>query len=768
MNRALWLAFITGFIAANAQILIIREFLATFLGNELTIGLIFGVWFLGISLGACLAGQGGTRTKIQARRLLVGTQIGQIVLLPAALVSIRFSHKLWGIPYGQWPALSQMLGAALSGILPFSFMIGFLFPILCQSLAEDSPANRATPIAAIYLSESLGGLIGGLICSCVLVRLFSAMNVLWWLLALLFMSMSSFIPLSRLKSCALLGAFLIFFAGGARLHLADRLEDWLAQTQWPQMAPGSELIQTRQTPYQYLALARQAEQYNLYGNGIYLTSFPNDYENALAANFFMTIHSAPRRILLIGEASFGLLRPMLDYPLEQIDYVELDPGIEALCAPYLAEADRQALHDRRVRRGYGDGRFFVKNHDDGPGYDLIIADVGEPASALNNRYFTQNFYEECRLRLNPAGIFITKIRSAANYAGPDLSGYIGSVYGTLRSVFPQVLVTPGTTCFFIAANAKAGLTLNPELLAQRYTKTGIRSDYFSPYHYQLLIPSAMTTDINARLAREPRGPSNTDERPRTYQLNLKLWRIFSGSDRPASWLLGPVRPGYAWLLGLLVLGLMLSFLGQAPPPRRQARAGFLAILITGLIGMGLEIVLMFLYQNCFGYLYTGIGLVIGLFMAGLSLGSLAGIELVKRWTRLSAAAILWASESLLTLFILLLLPMIRILPHRVGLNPMALEALIYLAIFLAGSFTGLIFPLSSQMVSPAGQTIGKSASWLNSLDHLGALLGSLLTGIFLIPGLGLSGTLLLFAALTGSFLLAFGFMLLRAKKIQPD
>ena len=48
--------------------------------------------------------------------------------------------------------------------------------------------------------------------------------------------------------------------------------------------------------------------------------------------------------------------------------------------------------------------------------------------------------------------------------------------------------------------------------------------------------------------------------------------------------------------------------------------GLLAIATTGFAGMALEIILLFAYQNIYGHLYYKVGLIITLFMLGLSLG----------------------------------------------------------------------------------------------------------------------------------------------------
>jgi len=46
-----------GCYATIAQVLLIREFLVVFFGNELCIGIILGTWFFGVAFGAVFGGR---------------------------------------------------------------------------------------------------------------------------------------------------------------------------------------------------------------------------------------------------------------------------------------------------------------------------------------------------------------------------------------------------------------------------------------------------------------------------------------------------------------------------------------------------------------------------------------------------------------------------------------------------------------------------------------------------------------------------------------
>jgi hypothetical protein len=72
---------------------------------------------------------------------------------------------------------------------------------------------------------------------------------------------------------------------------------------------------------------------------------------------------------------------------------------------------------------------------------------------------------------------------------------------------------------------------------------------------------------------------------------------------------------------------------------------------------------------------------------------------------------------------------------------------------LTGWCVGGVFPAAWQMGVAAGlRKSGSTAVW-DALDHVGAAGGSLLTGVILIPVLGIEGTALILQALVGLGLL---------------
>ncbi len=157
-----------------------------------------------------------------------------------------------------------------------------------------------------------------------------------------------------------------------------------------------------------------------------------------------------------------------------------------------------------------------------------------------------------------------------------------------------------------------------------------------------------------------------------------------------------------------------------------------AIASTGFAGMALEIILIFSFQNLFGYIYQKIGIVVSLFMVGLALGSLWMNSTLKR-RDLDWMMLLGVLEVSICLFGFFLPQILMVLVQKA---PLPLEPSFYMLVGMAGLLAGFEFPLVSRILIDEGLEGGSVAGKVDSFDHLGACLGAALTGTLLVPILG--------------------------------
>ena len=84
---------------------------------------------------------------------------------------------------------------------------------------------------------------------------------------------------------------------------------------------------------------------------------------------------------------------------------------------------------------------------------MIILNLPEPSTARINRFYTLEFFQICRERLNREGIFAFRVESAENYISPAQQRFLNSMHATLKQVFPHVDVVPGATNIFLGSQA---------------------------------------------------------------------------------------------------------------------------------------------------------------------------------------------------------------------------------------------------------------------------------------------------------------------------
>lgn len=124
-----------GCYATIAQVVLIREFLNVFYGNELCLGIVFGAWFLGIATGA-FAGAKIGHTFQHAFSVFIITLFIMCFVLPVQIFFVRSVRSFLSVGIGEYISLIPLLLTTIGLILPFSFIIGFIFPFSSKVLRD--------------------------------------------------------------------------------------------------------------------------------------------------------------------------------------------------------------------------------------------------------------------------------------------------------------------------------------------------------------------------------------------------------------------------------------------------------------------------------------------------------------------------------------------------------------------------------------------------------------------------------------------------------
>ncbi len=733
--------FFAGFMALAVQVLLVREFMVVFFGNELCLGIILGGWLIGIAIGTGVGGRISRQVTGTIPLFIVFQAF--ICLIPFAQIgAIRLIRSLLNVPPGEYISLIPLMASAFLITLPFSFTIGLIFPCAC-TLCAGKDNRKAHPIGQVYIVEAAGSLIGGIVLTFFMIAQFKPYEIIA-ILSIPTLLNAALLGLCVRRSRFPLASWLCITLCAVNAYAllsghVSRLDDRLVQQRWSSYKNHLNLITSADSPYQNVAVASAHNQYSIFGNGQYVTSFPDLYQAALFAHGTLAQHPSPGTILLVGGGASGTIQEMLKYPIHMLHYVEVDPLLIEAGIPYLPVQDKDALTDKRVGLFFKDGRYFIQQgmrH-----YDMIILNLPDPSTAMLNRFYTLEFYKEAKKRLAPDGVLVTGITGSDTYLGREVGIYASSLYHTLKKVFAHIVVVPGTRTYFFAADVPGAVSSDPDILARRFESRGIQSGYFTPYHFTMLFPRERSAFLVRELERQTAVQINTDARPITYYYNLVLWESIAGNKGR-----GHLFQGLAGRLHLLVLPLLLLFAirvayvlaTKGRPASHLHCNALLAIAAAGFAGMSLEIILLLAFQTLYGYVYRQVGLIVACFMLGLAAGGwhmnrlIAGRE--RSWVAL--LTLLSIITGLYALGMPYLIDLFSSVKASAAGDAIDLRWLFMGLVSVAGWLTGLEFPLVGTILINRYPT-GTVAGWVNGCDHLGACLGALLTGTVLVPVLGM-------------------------------
>ena len=554
------------------------------------------------------------------------------------------------------------------------------------------------------------------------------------------------------------------------LMVGQKLDELSVRSRWSTFS-AFELVENRESRYQNLAVGQRTGLQVLMQNGLRSAVFPDEEAARRAAALLLTQHPHPHKLLVVGGGLGGLCQSIIQSGPFRVDCVEMDPAVIALYLAHLPADLLEPLRTGAVRLYTCDGRYFVQKASSDPArlgrhlfgagtngashpgapYDIVLINLGNPASASANRFFTLEFFHEVRRLLAPGGtLAVWGITGSEDYLKGPLLAYTGCLYHTLRQVFPQVVIRPGTEfCFF--AGDESGPTADPRTLGQRFEQRGLQPAEMR-YMFELAeFPPERVRYVHGELEKALSAARlNTDDAPVAHTYFLHVQEHYSrrqqGPGAPpaaASFfqLIFRARPG--WFLAPLAACLLAALalrLTKGPEATASCAAG-LAIVTTGIFGLSAEMLLIYAYQIHFGYVYRDIGALVGLFMVGLAAGAWGSRHVAN-----SPTGALRALESA-QIVLLLALP---------GLTCL-LAASPYLFLLLspaAGLLTGAEFPLACRIGLEGGHRPSTVAGAFTACDSLGALTGATVTGLILMPAFGLTASAVVLACVKCASLLS--------------
>jgi spermidine synthase len=695
-----------GFTASIAQIVLLRELMLVFGGNEISLGLVLAVWLLWTAVGSGVVGRLALRTAYP-RRWMAGLQALVALSLPATVLGVRLGKAALTTVPGESLGPAAALLVSLAALSLFCILSGALFTAASRLWADTG--------ARVYMVEAVGAVAGGLLAGLALLRLCSPLQIACGL-GLLNLMAALWLTTGRLWARCAAGAALAGLSVAVFAALPI-VESAVIQRSWP---PVYRLLAARSSAYGNLAVVETEGSRSVYENGLILFHAPDPEGAEEAVHYALLEHPAPRRLLLIGGGANGSLLEALKHPsIERVDYVELDPAIVEIARRYFREQWAPAESDARVHVHVTDGRRFVQTA--AGSFDVIVVNLPDPHTAQLNRYYTLEFFREAAAKLAPDGILSFHLAASENYIGPDLAEFLRTMDKTLRAVFPEVVAMPGETVHFFAAKRAGVPTRDPAVLLARLRERRLATTYVREYYLPFRMAPERMSELEERIRPLPSTRVNRDLAPVAYYFDMTLWSSRFGHGYAAALrALGGVSfVRLASVIGLPLIAFVIA-------DRRRLSAAAACTAATGFTSIGLEVLLLLAFQAKYGSLYQGLALLIAAFMAGMAVG--AG-QARRRQARRPAPLLAWV-QCLVALAPLALCALFA--------APRAVYPLLALGCGVLGGYQFALASRVSRAARPGA---------LYAVDLAGSCAGAILFSLYLIPVFGFFRTSLLAAEL---------------------
>jgi len=798
-RKFIYAVILMGFSGLVAQIVLLRELMVAFHGNELSIGVVLANWLLLESAGAYFLGKKISEARRKRGLFILVTVLFTIFFL-AAIYAVRIFKEFLTVVPGEGLGIMPMFYVSFLILLPVSLLHGALFTSGCKlyflyssfgampdsvatassgSAAPSVPAKSdgaeapqgatesngaaglsgaagssakpsisqdkqsAFSIARVYIYETVGTIAGGLLLTYLFIPWLHSIQIAL-VLALLNFIVCLFLikPFWHPQVSSGIRATGIFLTGLLLITIyllagpgADRIHFLSVERQWK----GQQLVHYQNSNYGNIVVVEREQEYTFFSDGLPVITTPNPdvvYVEEFV-HFPMLSHPAPHNILVLSGGAGGVINEILKHDVHRIDYAEIDPQIPEVINKFPTPLTDKEFKDQRVNIKYLDGRFFLKRTDGK--FDIILSGFTDPSTLQTNRFFTREFFSLAENRLTPDGILVLGLPGSLTYLSPEMADLNAMVLNTLENVFPYIRVIPGDGInLYLASRSQEVMETGHAEMAERAETRELDLKLITPGYLEYRMHPRWSDWFMTNI--EDRADRiNEDFKPLGVFYSLIYWNEkFSPSFNKffrQSEKIDLYLLAAFFLLITLFILLISSLFNNYLKP-----ALFFCIVSTGFAGMLFDLILIFAFQVLYGYIFYWLGLLVTAFMAGVMVGGLWMTAYLKKVE--TTLPVIIKLELGLVVFAFLL-PWIFLKAGPLLIYTWfdnILRVVFLLLSFGSGLLVGAQFPLANKEYLKISPNLSGTAGLLYSADLWGGWLGGILGGVVLLPVLGLMET----------------------------
>jgi spermidine synthase len=419
--------------------------------------LMLATFLAGIALGGRLfEGWAAAGREVSERTFGVTQTLTGVAAVLFLVLFQQLPTILWGLVTATQKTFGGLVFAQFAtcalAMLPAATVFGFNFPVVTMLIAKSVRGENpeSDPVGRAYAANTAGAIVGAILVGFWLVPRLGSFRVVAFtavgnLLLAAYFAMRR-VPRRTLELAGTLALATLTVAAAWSGALYDpAIANFSMITNralYPKTLRLDEVVQRGDLLFSEdglnasVAVVRSESFLGLRINGKTDASTADQLTQMLLGHLGMLLHSAPKKVLIIGFGSGMTAFAVTQCPeVEQIDCVEIEPAVID-AASYLKPLNHGVVHNPRLHIIVDDARSFLfttRNQ-----YDLIISEPSNPWIAGIATLFTDEFYQQARTHLAPDGLLVQWVQSYALFP-KDLR----MVMGTLAHQFAQVTAWRG-------------------------------------------------------------------------------------------------------------------------------------------------------------------------------------------------------------------------------------------------------------------------------------------------------------------------------------
>lgn len=653
------------------QSIILREIFSSFFGNELLFSIVISYYLFGGALGSYILRKINNYIKFY---ILITTF--EITMLIFLIPFLRLCSNITQL-------LSHLRFFLFSFLLSFScgFFEGGRFILLSFLYKQEKNSGK------VYGIEGIGFLIGGFL---FYFLLFLKKDIFF----LIFLSfLFNFLTIFYFKKSLyliLISVLIIYL-----MSISGKIELVTLKGKYK----GFNIIENEESFFNKITILNKEKQYILLSNGFQEWTNQMDYFSVKNIAFFsLSYCKKNQKVGIYGNPE--IIEEIKKYRVKDIYFFDIDKEKFKFIKKYLLKSDNIKVHF------FNDiNRFLNQNEIK---FDCFIINSPLPMTMRENYFFTYEFFE--KIRENTENLLIV-LPGTYDYLSQTLLNFHSSIYKTGKKFFKNQKIIFTYPMMIIFSNTDLELKRLPFA----------DSDFFNNNYLNFVTDQIKEQQYIEKLINISDDLNTISNQSCLYKsilyyishFSLKLEKFLNNFFS----LLNKMKK---ILPVFFIIIFFISFF--------SLRCPYLNIIFTnGFSSLTFETIFIFIFQIYYGFVYGFISGIIGIFMTGLSIGSL--ISVLKEHNKKTV----YNSEIIHFLFYLFA-------------SFLLFKGKPYLSlIFFSGFFTGWEFGIISYLLKKENiiETTGK----LYSIDLIGALLSSLFLPILLIPLFGIYKCLFLIVVL---------------------